>query len=187
MKIYLIRHGETEWNKESRIQGREDVPLCPEGLEQSSKCARGFAGARLAAVLSSPLSRARHTALLVGEAANAPVYIEPDLTERDFGSISGRVVDIFEPEKYASDLEPLDDVAARVLAVLRRRGGELGADFAAVSHGGAINAALRAVSRGEIGSGKTRLVNAGVSVLDFDGRDFAVLGFNLTPQAALEL
>ena len=179
--IYLVRHGETEWNRESRIQGREDVPLSPEGLAQSETCARGFLGKKISAVLTSPLSRARETAKLIGRAVNAPVYVEQDLTERDFGSVSGKVVDIFNPEKYASDLEPLDVVAARMLSVLRRRAAELPRDFAAVSHGGAINALLRAVSGGEIGSGKTRLINAGVSILEFENGEFSVAGYNLRP------
>ena len=179
LKIYLIRHGETEWNRESRIQGREDVPLCAQGLEQAQGLAEAFRGVRLAAVLTSPLSRARTTAERIGKAAGAPVIPEADLTERDFGSVSGKVVDIFNPEKYASDLEPLDDVAARALAVLRRYAGELGEDFAAVSHGGTINAVLRAVSGGEMGSGKTRLINAGINVLEWDRGTFRVAGVNL--------
>ncbi len=180
MRIYLIRHGETEWNKESRIQGREDVPLCREGLEQARRLAGCFRGVRLAAVVTSPLSRARETARLIGESAGARVFPEPDLTERDFGSVSGKIVDIFNPERYARDLEPLDDVAARALAVLRRYAESLGADFAAVSHGGTINAVLRAVSGGRIGSGKTRLINAGINILDYDAGTFRVVGYNLT-------
>lgn len=187
MRIYLIRHGETAWNKESRIQGREDVPLDAEGLEQAKSCAGAFRGVKLAAVLTSPLSRAERTARLIAGAAGAPVYVEPDLTERDFGSVSGKVVDIFNPEKYAQDLEPLNLVAGRALAVLRRRAGEMGADFAAVSHGGTINACLRALSDGRVGSGKTRLLNAGVSVLETDGRELILLGCNLPAGEAVRL
>ena len=177
--VYLIRHGETAWNKESRIQGREDVPLCPEGLEQARATAEKFKNVPLAAVLTSPLSRAETTARFIGEAAGAPVYVEPELTERDFGSVSGKVVDIFNPERYAADLEPLDHVSARALAVLERYARSLKADFAAVSHGGTINAVLRAVSGGEIGSGKTRLINAGINILTWEDGIFRVRGYNL--------
>lgn len=179
MRIYLIRHGETAWNRESRIQGREDVPLDGEGLAQARALAEAFRDAPLAAVLTSPLMRARRTAELIASAAGTQVYVEPDLTERDFGSVSGQVVDIFNPEKYAADLEPLDDVAARALAVLRRRAGELTGDFAAVSHGGTINACLRALSAGAVGSGKTRLLNAGVSVLEAENGQLRLLAWNL--------
>lgn len=180
IRIYLIRHGETAWNKESRIQGREDVPLCAEGLRQAERVAASFEGVPLAAVLTSPLSRARTTAERIAGVANAPVIVEQDLTERDFGSVSGKVVDIFNPERYAADLEPLDEVSARALAVLRRYAERFQTDFAAVSHGGTINAILRSVSEGRIGSGKTRLINAGINVLSFDDGTFRVLGYNLT-------
>lgn len=182
MIIYLVRHGETAWNRESRIQGREDVPLSEEGRRQSERCAAGFSGVRLAAVLSSPLSRALDTAERIARAEGVPLRCEPDLTERDFGSVSGKIIDIFNPEKYASDLEPLDDVAARALAVLMRNGELLRADFAAVSHGGTINAVLRAVSGGEIGSGKTRLLNAHVNILELENGVFRVLGVNIPPR-----
>ncbi len=184
MKIYLIRHGETAWNRESRIQGREDVPLDGEGLAQARALAEAFRHAPLTAVLTSPLLRARKTAELIASAAGTEVFVEPDLTERDFGSVSGHVVDIFNPEKYATDLEPLDDVAARVLAVLRRYANELSGDFAAVSHGGAINACLRALTSGALGSGKTRLINAGVCVLEAENASLRLLHHNL-PATAL--
>lgn len=178
MRVYLIRHGETEWNRESRIQGREDVPLSREGLVQAEGCAGAFRGVGLSAVLTSPLSRARRTAELIAQAAGAAIYVEPDLTERDFGSVSGKVVDIFNPEKYATDLEPLDDVAARALAVIRRRAAGLSGDFAAVSHGGTINAVLRALSGGQVGSGRTRLINAGISVLEVENGEIRLLTWN---------
>lgn len=187
MKIYLIRHGETEWNLESRIQGREDIPLSPEGRRQSERCARGFSEVRLAAVLSSPLSRALDTARLLSGISGAELIVEPDLTERDFGSVSGRVIDIFNPEKYASDMEPLDGVAARALMVLRRQGERLSGDFAAVSHGGTINAVLRAVSGGEVGSGKTRLLNVHVNILEYDAGSFRVLGVNVPPEEIIRI
>lgn len=185
MRVYLIRHGETAWNRESRIQGREDVPLDREGLEQARECAAAFEGVRLAAVLTSPLSRARRTAELIAGVTGAPVYVEPDLTERDFGSVSGRVVDIFNPEKYAADLEPLDEVAERALAVIRRRAGELTGDFAAVSHGGTINAVLRSLSHGQIGSGRTRLRNAGVCALEAENGELRLISWNLPASEAV--
>ena len=181
MYIYLIRHGETAWNRENRIQGREDVPLSEEGRAQAVRCARAFSGIRIAAVATSPLSRARDTAAAIAEAAGAPVMVEDGLIERDFGDISGRVVDIFNPERYTTNLEPLDDVAARMIGVMRRLSRELGADFAAVSHGGSINAVLRELTCGEIGSGKTRLKNACISVIEvLPDSGFRVADYNLS-------
>lgn len=179
MKIYLIRHGETDWNRESRIQGREDIPLSPEGEEQARRCARVFRNVKLSAVLTSPLSRAVATAEYISLASGAPLIAEPELTERDFGSVSGMKIDIFSPERYGSDLEPLEEVADRMERAILSGAARLHGDFAAVSHGGSINALLRRISCGEIGSGKTRLKNACVSVLLLDGENLTILAANL--------
>ena len=183
MRIYLIRHGETAWNRENRIQGREDVPLSPEGRAQVEQCARAFEGISLKAVASSPLSRAVDTAKAIGSAAGVQVIIKQGLIERDFGDISGKVVDIFNPEKYTTNLEPLDQVARRMLDALKELAKELKGNFAAVSHGGSINALLKELTGGRIGSGKTRLKNACISVLErADGTDFSVVDYNLTAE-----
>ena len=147
--------------------------------------AAAFRGVRLSAVLTSPLQRAVRTAEEIARVVGARVYAEPDLTERDFGSVSGKVVDIFDPERYADDLEPLDRVAQRALAVIGRRAAELDGDFAAVSHGGTINAVLRALSGGAVGSGRTRLINAGVSVLELRDGEIVIAGYNLPAAQAV--
>ena len=183
MRIYLIRHGETAWNRENRIQGRENVPLSPEGIAQAEECGRAFEDISLKAVASSPLSRAVDTARAIGRVAGVRVIISQGLIERDFGDISGKVVDIFNPEKYTTDLEPLDQVAHRMLDALKELSEELKGDFAAVSHGGSINALLKELTGGRIGSGKTRLKNACISVLEsVDGTAFHVVDYNLTAE-----
>ena len=180
MLVYLIRHGETAWNRENRIQGREDIPLSPEGISQARTCAEALEGIPLAAVATSPLSRAVETARAIAQMSGIPLIKEPGLIERDFGDISGRVVDIFNPEKYTSNLEPLEEVADRMLSSLLKLAGELGSDFAAVSHGGSINALLRRLTGGDIGSGKSRLKNACICVIETDGQSAAVEDYNLT-------
>ena len=186
MYVYLIRHGATQWNKENRIQGREDIPLSSEGMAQVQVCARAFRGMELQLIASSPLSRALDTARAIVAVTGAPVVERQGLIERDFGDISGKVVDIFNPEKYTTDLEPLDQVADRVEAALQELAGECTGSFAAVSHGGSINALLKKLTNGEIGSGKTRLKNACISVLQWDGDTFTVRDFNLEAGEFLE-
>ena len=61
MKIYLIRHGETDWNHELRFQGREDIPLNKAGIGQAEACGAALADAGLQAVYASPLKRAELT------------------------------------------------------------------------------------------------------------------------------
>jgi alpha-ribazole phosphatase len=76
--ILLVRHGETTWNKDRRFQGRLDVPLNDTGREQARELAEQARGEGLAALYSSPLSRARETAEIVGEALG----LEPQLDDR---------------------------------------------------------------------------------------------------------
>ena len=61
MRLFIVRHGETAWNREGRFQGQLDVPLNEAGLLQADRVAERFRGYPLAAVLTSPLSRARVT------------------------------------------------------------------------------------------------------------------------------
>lgn len=177
MYIYLIRHGVTEWNKISRIQGREDIPLSVEGEAQAAECARVFQSVPVSIVASSPLSRAVRTAELI---FSVPVTVDPLFTERDYGSASGRILaDIFRPEEYADDLEPLDEVADRMLAGIAYYASRSPGDVAVISHGGSINAVLRRLSGGTIGSGVTRLKNACICVLSLDNGSLSVAAYNM--------
>lgn len=89
MKLYIARHGETQWNVENRISGRTDIPLTERGLEQARALARNAVGKGIEVILSSPLLRARQTAQAVSEAIGVPVQIDERLMELDFGIFEG--------------------------------------------------------------------------------------------------
>jgi broad specificity phosphatase PhoE len=88
MRIYLLRHGETEWNVDGRIQGQLDVPLSDRGIRQARGWRPYFDRIELAGVYSSALSRAMDTAML---ATGRPPCIIPELNERCFGELQGKV------------------------------------------------------------------------------------------------
>jgi probable phosphoglycerate mutase len=87
--LFLFRHGETDWNREGRLQGHIDTPLNATGLAQAQALAESLRAHRLDAVLSSDLSRARTTAQIVAEALAVPLFIETGLREVDVGAAEG--------------------------------------------------------------------------------------------------
>jgi probable phosphoglycerate mutase len=91
--LLLIRHGETAWNAEGRIQGQLDVPLSARGVWQAGQLAQRLADESIDAVISSNLSRARLTAEPLAQALRLPVTVEPRLGERHFGRFQGHTAD----------------------------------------------------------------------------------------------
>lgn len=88
--IYLVRHGQTDWNTEHRIQGQRDVPLNGEGIAQAKARRPLFDGHHFDAVITSPLSRAQDTAKLLTEGADVGAFkTDPRLMEYDFGARTG--------------------------------------------------------------------------------------------------
>lgn len=92
-RLIVLRHGETQWNRERRMQGQADVELNEMGREQARDAARALAGQALDAVYSSPLRRASVTAEIVAEPHGLPVALDERLGEIDVGTWSGRTAD----------------------------------------------------------------------------------------------
>ncbi len=90
MKLILIRHGETEWNKQRRIQGcRSDTRLSQKGLEQADRLAAALRKERIDAIYASPMKRASETAQIIAEACKLPVHVFNELREIDAGELDG--------------------------------------------------------------------------------------------------
>jgi 2,3-bisphosphoglycerate-dependent phosphoglycerate mutase len=87
--LLLVRHGETDWNADGRLQGHTDRPLSDYGRRQAAQLADALAGEELDAIYASDLARARETAEIVGERLHLPVELEPDLREKDWGTWEG--------------------------------------------------------------------------------------------------
>lgn len=87
--VLLLRHGETEWNRIGRLQGRDDSPLTERGRTQAEALARLASALGVARVIASPLGRAQATAERVASACGVAVQTEPALAETDFGACSG--------------------------------------------------------------------------------------------------
>lgn len=91
--IYLVRHGETDWNLERRYQGQKDIPMNATGIEQARTTARELEGKKFDAIYSSDLSRAFQTALPIAENLNMPIITNPALREIDQGEWEGIFID----------------------------------------------------------------------------------------------
>ena len=92
MKIYLVRHGETDWNKERRFQGQVDIPLNCYGIELAEKTAEALREIPFEAVFSSPLCRAVQTAKIMMGERFVPFETDERLKEMNFGSFEGTVI-----------------------------------------------------------------------------------------------
>ena len=89
MKIYVARHGQTQWNAENRVCGRTDIPLTETGLQQAEKLADNAAGKEIDIIVVSPMIRARQTAQAVADRYGIPVVVDERFIEQDFGIYEG--------------------------------------------------------------------------------------------------
>lgn len=90
MRLILVRHGETAWNRERRIQGcRSDTELSVRGKDQAEKIALSLKGQKITAIYSSSLKRAMDTARVVARACGLEVRVIPELEEIDAGELEG--------------------------------------------------------------------------------------------------
>lgn len=128
MNIYLIRHGETDWNREDRRQGRTDIPLNDVGREQIRHAAQLLRQLcpDMDTVYSSPLSRALESAQIVAQTLHWDsriIHVEPLLIERDFGLTEGlypqeRMARF--PDEQNANMEPMEDFLHRVELACQR-------------------------------------------------------------------
>src|SRR3982751_2687844 len=88
--LHLVRHGETNWNRDGRIQGWSDVPLSDVGREQARELAADLAERPIGAIYSSDLRRAFETAEPLAQRRGLPIRSSPALRERNFGANEGR-------------------------------------------------------------------------------------------------
>ena len=160
-ELLLVRHGETDWNREHRVQGHTDVPLNAAGRAQAEALAESLADVLLAGVYSSDLARARQTAEIVSRRQGLEVVLEPGLREKNFGSWEG-LTDLEIAERFPDavrgrwgDGETTEEVAGRALTAIERiRARAPNGPVLVVSHGGAIRTILDqfGVEHGRIGN-----------------------------------
>lgn len=188
IEILLIRHGETDWNAERRLQGHLDIGLNAQGMRQAKALARALQAETLDAIFASDLQRALHTAQAVAAPRNMPIQIDPGLRERCFGGFEGlRYADIpaHFPQAYAAwqarepdarfppgqhVAETLREFSTRAIETVRRIARCGHRKIAIVSHGGVLDSIYREASG--IGFAHVRdfdVLNASINRIVWDG------------------
>jgi probable phosphoglycerate mutase len=192
-RLVAIRHGETAWNVDTRIQGQLDIGLNPTGRRQAERLGRALAGERLDAVYSSDLGRAYATAQALARHAGVAVQTDAALRERAFGIFEGLTFAEIE-QRYPEGArrwrqrdasfgpeggEALGDFYARVVAAVggiaaRHRGQHI----AVVTHGGVLDALYRAAARIALDAPRTWQVgNASINRLLHGEHGFTLVGW----------
>ena len=159
LHLMLVRHGETEWNKQRRYQGQLDIPLSTFGRQQAELLGERLIGKKIDALYTSDLSRTSETANIIAEMCGLQVLPEPRLREMNFGVLEGLTFEEGQakyPEMIATWLddynqppdggEKLEDFTGRIHSLLddlkRKHDGDI---LLLVTHGGFLGELLRQV------------------------------------------
>lgn len=186
-RFWLIRHGETQWNAERRLQGWLDIPLNTVGLEQASRVASHLQSADfdvdIDVVISSDLGRAYETARIAAAHLPLPIMRDKQLRERCYGIYEGRdwamlegeqvgshYVNFRDPAQEVEDGETLPEFATRIARAFERLAQEHpGRNVLVFSHGGVIDIAWRqAAGVGLSAPRNGPILNASINCLAID-------------------
>jgi uncharacterized phosphatase len=182
--ICIVRHGETDWNAQGRLQGREDIELNEAGRQQALKIAGYLSGEHWDVIVSSPLKRAYETARIVANILSiSKIETEEKITERDYGEASGLWPE--ERRKRFPDSIPgqedFEMLRQRAMLGLEKIVNDhTGKKIVVISHGALTNSILYTLSGGEFGSFKTRLKNGCFNQITVKGGKWTVDFYNKT-------
>ena len=147
MHMFIVRHGETEWNRLGKVQGKEDIPLNEHGIEQAKDTARVFKGRTFEVVITSPLQRTKQTAAYLCKDAIVKSQREDErIIEKGFGVCEGMEIAIRHekyPDGHAEGEESFQAVRQRMVEAVREYAKTYTGDVLFVTHGCAIAALLK--------------------------------------------
>lgn len=181
-RVYLVRHGETEWNHTGRYQGHSDIALSPDGRRQAELLRERFRGINLDAIYSSDLNRAKETAAIIATPHGLQVKAVPALREINFGAWEGltyQEIVTSHPQEWETwrrnpgttivpGGESFQQVKERALAAFEDIvTAEAGRTLLIVAHGGSLRSLICALLGLDLTAvWRFRLDNTGVSVVD---------------------
>ena len=193
-RIVAIRHGQTAWNAEFRLQGQIDIPLDRVGQRQAASLAEALRDEGLSAVIASDLGRAWQTAQALAAPLGLPLSADPGLRERCFGVLEGQTrqqIDPQSPERarrwhsrdpdFAPEgAESLRVFYARTIAAVERLvAAHAGRTIALVSHGGVLDCLYRAATRTALEAPRSWILgNAAINRLLHTPQGFTLVGWD---------
>lgn len=185
--IGLLRHGQTDWNVDMRLQGVSDIPLNDYGREQANTAANVLANGDWERTVSSPLSRALETAEIVASKLGFEnVDVLPELIERSFGVAEGLSYDDWKTRyqdgqnvDQAETIAQLDVRANALLELLALKFD--GQRVLTVSHGALIRRLIHIISDGEFPREGERFGNASLTTIEHDGDNWKILNYDPKP------
>lgn len=126
MKLTLLRHGQTDWNVQRRMQGRKDVPLNSAGIKQIQEISELFLtqlNFRFDRMIASPMLRTQQSAALCSEILQLPAELRDEFQERSFGELEGQTIDEIRQRYQIEDVEEMAEgcYGAESLDVFRER------------------------------------------------------------------
>ena len=196
-RIIAVRHGETAWNVDARIQGQLDVGLNDTGRWQARRVGEALAAEEITAVYSSDLGRAHQTAQSISEVTGVPVIPDEGLRERSFGIFEGKTFDEihatwpdhahnwrkripeWQPPDGGESLLELRERVTRTMRELAAR--HPGQQIVVVAHGGVLDTLYRIATGQEVNSPRTwELPNGAINRLLWTPEGFTLVGWSDT-------
>jgi probable phosphoglycerate mutase len=193
-RLIAVRHGQTDWNQQARVQGHTDIALNAEGRTQAARLAGALVGEPLAAVYSSDLRRALDTARPLARACGASLATHAGLRERAFGRFEGLLLADIErrwpdaarrlqrrdPDYAPEEGETLREFHARCVATARElAAAHPGQAIVLVAHGGVLDSLYRAAAHVPLDAPRSWVVaNASINRLLVSEGRFALVGWN---------
>ncbi|MFZ3590219.1 histidine phosphatase family protein [Bacillus sp. DJP31] len=181
--VFLIRHGETDWNVQGRLQGIQDTSLNENGTKQAHACGLFLKDLEWDVLISSPMKRAKETAYAINEHIKQEMVFEiEELKELDFGEGSGMTKEelaLAFPDGVIAGMENRDSFAERTMSALSKvLNDHSNKKVIVVAHGAVINSMLSVISNGEMGHGKSRVDNGGITELHYNGEKWTITSHN---------
>lgn len=184
--IYIARHGQTDWNRECRLQGELDSSLTNEGILQSQKLAEAMRNNTLDIIISSPLGRAVSTANICSDILDVPLCINQNIKERNLGNWQGKLLSEVKREPLYSELlqqittksmpngESAVDCGSRLMTELLKMSKQH-SNILLICHGEILRCLVGLVGQSENGNAFELHPNCGVLTVTSDSKQLQIL------------